>query len=107
VGNVIALSRGWMAGHAEAARAFVRSTQRGYATCATEGEPCVAALVGANPHLNAQRERVKWAAARTLVAPQRRAGTTLGAFDPRQTATDCPADTCTNELLDAAVISPR
>lgn len=107
VGNVIALSRGWMVAHAEAARAFVRSTQRGYAACATAGEPCVAALVAANPHLSAERERAKWAAARPLVAPPRRAGTTLGTFDPRQTGADCPADTCFDELLDAAVTSPR
>jgi len=107
VGNVLALSRSWLAAHTDAARAFVRSTQRGYAACAAAGESCVAALVAANPHLNADRERAKWAAARPLVAPPRRAGTTLGTFDPQQTALDCPADTCTNELLDPAVISPR
>jgi NitT/TauT family transport system substrate-binding protein len=107
VGNVLALSRRWMTAHADAARAFVRNTQRGYAICATQGGPCVAALLAANPHLNIERERAKWAAARPLVAPPRRAGSVLGTFDPQQTASDCPADTCTNELLDPAVISPR
>ena len=107
VGNVVVLSRTWMAAHPSPARAFAQSTQRGYATCASDGEPCVAALVAANPHLDLGRERAKWAAARPLVAPPRRAGLPLGAFDPVQTAADCSADTCTNELLDATLISPR
>lgn len=106
VGNVLALSRRWLTGNAAAARAFARTTQRGYAACASEGAPCIQALVAANPHLNADRERAKWAAARPLVAPARRAGRTLGAFEPGQTDSDCPGDTCSNELLDAAVISP-
>lgn len=114
VGNVIAVTRTWAAKHPEAARAFVRNAQRGYATCAAAGDPCVAALVAANPHLDRNRELAKWAAAAPLVAPRRRAGLTLGAFDPAQ-VTGKVADvahaansdvTCTDALLDPSVLSP-
>lgn len=107
VGHVLALSPTWIAAHPAPARAFVQSTQRGYATCAADGQPCIVALTVANPHLDIGRERAKWAAARPLIAPPRRAGMTLGAFDPGATGADCPGDACTNELLDAAVTSPR
>jgi NitT/TauT family transport system substrate-binding protein len=109
VGNVLALSHTWIASHPEAARAFVRGMQRGYASCAREGAPCVTALIAANPHLNLAREQAKWAAALPLVAPPRRAGMTLGAFDP---GSDGPGHEgsvppYTNELLDPAMTSPQ
>jgi hypothetical protein len=85
--------------------------QRGYASCAREGAPCVTALIAANPHLNLAREQAKWAAALPLVAPRRRAGMTLGAFDSEQVGADDNrgegADPpYTDALLDPAVISP-
>ena len=112
IGNVLALSRIWISSHPEAAQAFVRAMQRGYASCAREGAPCVTALIVANPHLNLAREQAKWAAALPLVAPPRRAGMTLGAFDPEQVdpednrreGGDAPY---TDALLDPAVTSPR
>lgn len=107
VGNVLVLSRAWITDHTGPARAFVQSTQRGYASCANAPEACVAALTAANPHLDTVREHAKWAAARPLIAPPRRAGMTLGAFDPTQVGADCAGDACTSELLDAAVTSPR
>jgi len=93
----------------------VRSVQRGYAACARQGEPCVAALVDANAHLIPGREQARWAAALPLIAPPRRAGRMLGAFDPIQVGLDCtdPARReigdlpCTDALLDPAVTTPR
>lgn len=113
IGNVLALSRGWMAKHPDAARAFVRSMQRGYVTCARDGTPCVTALIAANPHLNFAREQAKWAAARPLIAPTRRNGMTLGAFDAAQVGPDPSGQggtgdpPYTDELLDPSVTIGR
>jgi NitT/TauT family transport system substrate-binding protein len=115
IGNVLALSRSWVATHRDAARAFVRSIQRGYAACVRDADPCVGALIAANPHLILGREQAKWAAALPLIAPPRRAGMTLGAFDPAQPGVNCtdPARgeigdlPCTDLLLDLAVTTPR
>jgi NitT/TauT family transport system substrate-binding protein len=115
VGQVLALSRTWIAAHPDAARAFVRAVQRAHAACVRDGLPCVTALVDANPHLSLAREQARWSAARPLIAPARRAGLTLGAFDPAQVGADTidqgrrePVEPpYTDRLLDPAVTSPR
>lgn len=113
-GNVLALSGTWASSHPRAARAFVRAVQRAYAACAVHAEPCLAALLAANPHLEGVREHAKWEAVRPLIAPARLAGTTLGAFDPKQAAASfhppLPAAEAVrlydNGMLDPAVVVP-
>jgi len=94
-GNVLALSRAWIAAHPTAARAFVRAFQRGYAVCASNGEPCLDALLAANAHLDRARENAKWQVFVPLDAPARLAGTTFGAFE-----SESSDGAATDELLD-------
>lgn len=113
-GNVLVLSQAWASSHPAAARAFVRAVQRAHAACAAEPEPCLAALLAANPHLDTGTETAKWQAARPLIAPGRLAGTTLGSFDPAQAAASFhpplpEAEAMRmydNGLLDPAVLVP-
>ncbi|MEO8037439.1 MAG: ABC transporter substrate-binding protein [Betaproteobacteria bacterium] len=103
-GNVLALARWWVTAHPGAAQAFVRALQRGYATCAGDGEPCLAALLAANPYLDPTREHAKWQVFVPLSAPGRLAGTTFGAFESPPGA--APDRSVADEMLDPGLKVP-
>lgn len=95
---------------------LVPIVQRAAAGCVRDGAPCLAALLGANPHLDAGQETGKWRAMQPLLGPQRLRGTTLGAFDAKRLA-DGLADpaavdaatlsaAATNRLLDTSIVVP-
>lgn len=67
-----------------AAKDFVALARRAWLACLDSPQPCLDALVAANPHLDPERERRKWPwAARSFAAPDESAHT-LGCLDPER-----------------------
>ena len=116
-GNVLAVTARSMATATSAVERLVAVVQRGYAACADPAAPCLAALLAANPHLDAAREAAKWAAAVPLLYPPRSATATCGAFDTSRVEADIAHATTadpplaravfTNRFLDAGVVPAR
>ncbi len=116
-GNVLAVTARSMATATATVERLVAVVQRGYAACADPAAPCVAALLAANPHLDAARESAKWAAAVPLLYPPRSATATYGGFDASRVEADiayaATADpplaraVFTNRFLDAGVVPSR
>jgi NitT/TauT family transport system substrate-binding protein len=95
---------------------LVPIVQRAAAGCVSDGAPCLAALLGANPHLDADQEAGKWRAMQPLLGPRRLRGTVLGALEPARLA-DGLADpvamdaatlsaAATNRFLDTSIVVP-
>lgn len=108
LGTVLATPAGAV-GEAAAAR-FVALTRRAWLDCLASPQPCLDALVAANPHLDPARERRKWPwAARSFAAPGE-ARESLGCLEAakvRETATAWgatldPDGAASNVLLAAA-----
>lgn len=95
---------------------LVPIVQRAAAGCVHDGAPCLAALLAANPHLDAVQETGKWRAMQPLLGPQRLRGTTLGAFvatrladglaDPAAVDAATLHAAATNRLLDTSIVVP-
>jgi NitT/TauT family transport system substrate-binding protein len=68
LGNVLVMPAG--AVPSRAAADFVTLARRAWMTCLESPQPCLDALVAANPHLEPERERSKWPwAARSFASP--------------------------------------
>ncbi len=90
--------------------AFVRLLRDAHRDCVAAPEACITALTAANPHLDPDLEREKWAVAAPLVRPAGLAASAVGRFEPgRVIAHHGPeaAEAVTNRFLDAAVSAPR
>lgn len=90
--------------------AFARLLRDAHRDCVAAPEACLAALTAANPHLEAELEREKWAVASPLVLPAGRPASEVGRFEPaRVLAHHGPEATeaFTNRFLDAIDGAPR
>lgn len=95
---------------------FVPIVQRAAAGCVRDGTTCLAALLAANPHLDAALEADHWRAMLPLLAPVRLRGTPLGAFDAARLGDGLPdpasidaatlAASATNRLIDRSIVVP-
>lgn len=102
-GNVLAVSARRLQDSAPEVSRLVPVVQRALVACVRAGDPCVAALLAANPHLDADRERSKWAAFRSLLAPDRSAGRIAGAFESARLVEDARRAGLPPETLPARV----
>lgn len=96
LGNVIAVDETLIRDDPGRVGRFVRTLQRAHAACVRRPEPCLTALVEANPHLDRDLETNKWRAAAPLMAPSRRSGRPIGGFG--EPAPD-PPDASTERFL--------
>lgn len=118
-GNAFFLNGPWMRAHPDAARRFVRTTQRAYQACLANPEPCVAAVTGPAA-TSADDLRLSWRLVGELMQDDAAAGRPLGGIDARRMAETIegvrtafntremtPAEVFTNDLLDPAIPSHR
>lgn len=80
LGNVIAVDETLVRDDPRRIERFVHALQRSHAACVRRPDPCLTALVEANPHLDREVESAKWRAAAPLMAPTRRSGQPIGGF---------------------------
>jgi len=114
-GNAFFFNGAWMRANPDAARRFIRVTQRAYAACLENPEPCLAAT--AQPAaMSIEDLRVSWGLVAVLMTEAQDATLPLGGMDPRRMADTIeavktafnipaatPAEVSTNDLLDPAV----
>jgi NitT/TauT family transport system substrate-binding protein len=103
------------------AKAFVQVTQRAFAACAANPEPCLQAVVAENSGLKIENERETWRLTMELMDDANAREIALGWFDPKRVAGDYqlvdryfkfdkafpPASAFNNELLDKSIRLPK
>ena len=67
---------------------LVQVAQRAHLACVARPQRCLDALLGSNPHLDADDERARWALAAPLVAPPGRSGAVFGRLVPERVRSD-------------------
>jgi len=99
--NVLAVSRDMAAASPDMTGRLVQVVQRAYRACVQDAQPCLDALIAANPHLDHDAEEAKWKAAAPLVAPARLSGKIMGFFDSDRIEGEAagPYPRYTNEFL--------
>lgn len=111
-GNVLVFARRTIAESPRQVARTVEIVQRAYAACVRAAIPCLEALLAANPHLDGGVETSKWRLVSPLIAPGRRSGETLGAFEADRIRTTArrsdvsPGPRWTNEFLSLAHVVP-
>ena len=120
-GNSIIVSGDFLAKNKEAVRNFVQVTQRAFAHCVENPEPCVAALVAANTGLKQDNELQNWALVTELMSDEHSRTVGLGHFNDQRMQADYelvsryfeikePFDVrtaYTNEFIDTSVKMPK
>jgi NitT/TauT family transport system substrate-binding protein len=118
-GNAFFLNGPWMRANPDAARRFIRTTQRAYQACLANPEPCVAAVAG--PAATSVEDlRVSWRLVAELMQDDPAGNRPLGGFDVARMAQTIegvrtafnapamePAQVFTNDLLDPAIPAHR
>ena len=118
--NAIFANGPWLRANADAARRLVRTTQRAYADCLANPEPCLQA-VSAPASQGVDDLRVSWRLVGELMQDDPAAGRPLGGFEAarvQQTleavrtafnarAEFAASDAFTNSLLDPSIPAPR
>jgi NitT/TauT family transport system substrate-binding protein len=103
------------------AKAFVQVTQRAFAACAANPEPCLQAVVTENSGLKIENERETWRLTMELMDDANARDIALGWFDAKRVASDyelvdryfkfdkgfSPAASFSNDLLDKSIRLPR
>lgn len=84
VGNAITVTEAVTREDPGIVKRLVGIVQRAHVACVRDADPCLDALIAANPHLDRAGEAAKWLAAAPLIAPHRRAGQPIGAFGPQE-----------------------
>lgn len=85
--NAIIARTEFLAAHAGAVTAVVQVMQRAVSVCLRDPDPCLRALLDANPHLDAANTRRNWLLVEELLrAPD--ADTTVGVFDRQRLQAD-------------------
>lgn len=120
-GNSIIANGAWLAANKDKADKFVKITQKAFAECAKNPEPCVNALVEANGALRKDNEMVNWALVTVLMSDDTSRNVALGWHDDKRMDADYklvdeylkmekPYDiksAYTNEFLDKNVKMPN
>ena len=119
-GNSIIVNSGFLEEHPEAVRDFVQVTQRAFAFCVENPEPCIDALVAANTGLQKENELQNWALVVELLTDETSTTKGLGYFDPERLQADYEltetyfdleqpfdiTEKVTNEYLDTSIVVP-
>jgi NitT/TauT family transport system substrate-binding protein len=116
-GNSIVVEQAYLAAHRDIATKFVQVSQRAFAACVADVEPCLDALFAAASGLDRGVQRNQWSRIKELMRSPTGETVALGAFDMQRVAADeelvgsyigierkfAPADIATNGLLDTAI----
>ena len=120
-GNALIVNDDYLAQHREVVRVFVQVTQRAFAACVKDVEPCLRALMSDVSGLDLATQRNQWQRIKELMRDPTTETVALGAFDSRRLKGDYelvkaylgierPFDiekTATNEFLDRSIKMPR
>jgi NitT/TauT family transport system substrate-binding protein len=87
-GNSILVNREFLESNREAVANFVEVTQQAFHDCVQEPEPCVQALVDANPGLQFDNELENWHLVTELMSDETSQTMGLGYFDPQRMQAD-------------------
>src|SRR5690606_19533491 len=112
-GNALWVNNKYLASKPEVVKTFVDITQRAYAACVEEFEPCLKALMNGASGLNADNQRDQWQRILVLMRDETTTKVGLGAFDVERVKQDYdlvksligldkpfePADVVTNDML--------
>ncbi len=118
-GNAIFVNGPWLRANPDAARRFIRTTQRAYQACLADPAPCVAAVSG--PAATSIEDlTISWRLVAELMQDDPAASRPLGGFDRARMVQTIeavrtafgsremtPEETFTNDLLDAAIPAHR
>ena len=119
-GNSILTNRAYLTAHPDTARAFVQVSQRAFAACVAQRDPCLDALMAAATGLDRTVQADQWERIKELMQSPAGQSVALGAFDMGRVGADldlvrtyigldtpfAPADIATNTLLDTAIKLP-
>jgi len=119
-GNSVLVSGDYLAAHKDTVKAFVAVTQRAFAACVKDQEPCLDALLEDVSGLDRDNQRNQWQRVKELMRDKATTTLALGWFDAQRLASDYdlvktyfgmdqPFDVktaYTNEFLDAAIKMP-
>ena len=118
-GNSIIVNADFLAEKKEVVAAFVKVTQRAFAACAENHEPCIAALVEANKGLKVDNETTNWGLVKELMTDETSTTVGLGYMDPERMAKSYEifapyleaqfdiSEYFTNEFIDTSVKMPQ
>jgi NitT/TauT family transport system substrate-binding protein len=116
-GNAIAVNGAYLKAHRDTVAAFVKITQKAFAACVANADPCIQALVEANSGLQAKDQLVNWHEVEQLMSDKTSQTEALGWMDPKRMqdtynlvkdyiGIDKPFDVTkyyTNEFLDKSI----
>jgi NitT/TauT family transport system substrate-binding protein len=116
-GNSIIVERGYLAAHHDMVQKFVRVSQRAFAACVADVDPCLDALFASASGLDRNVQRDQWNRIKELMRSPTGETVALGAFDLTRVASDedlvktyigldapfSPSDIVTNDLLDDTI----
>jgi NitT/TauT family transport system substrate-binding protein len=119
-GNSIVVNGGFLKQHRPLVEAFVRVSQKAFAACVKDAEPCLDALMKAASGLDSAQQHNQWNRVIELMRDPTTEQVALGAFDPERIKSDYglvetyftlaqPFDVAaayTNEFLDPGVKMP-
>lgn len=120
-GNSIIVNMEFLQAKPQVVQAFVRVTQRAFATCVKTPDPCIKALVEANKGLKFDNEKENWGLVTELMSDKFSRTVALGYFDPDRMAADHKLintyfkidtkyeikDRYTNKFLDRRIKMPK
>ena len=87
-GNSIVVNGAYLKAHPDQVAAFVKVTQKAFAACVAEPNPCVQALVDANSGLRLDDQLVNWDEVEQLMSDKTSQSVALGWFDPERMKND-------------------
>jgi NitT/TauT family transport system substrate-binding protein len=87
-GNSIIANGPWLAANKDKAEKFVKITQKAFAECAKNPDPCIKALVEANGALLYDNEMVNWGLVTVLMSDDTSRNVALGWHDDKRMAAD-------------------
>lgn len=117
--NAIIANGEFLAEKPDVVKAFVRVSQRAFAACAAEPEPCIRALVETSTGLQFETERNNWDLVSELITDENARTVAMGYLDPERMRSDFALvteyfdiepfvieDAYTNDMLDRSVTLP-
>jgi NitT/TauT family transport system substrate-binding protein len=83
-GNSIAVNGAFLKAHRDTVAAFVKVTQKAFAACVADADPCIHALIEANSGLQFDSQLVNWREVEQLMSDKTSQSIALGWFDPER-----------------------
>jgi NitT/TauT family transport system substrate-binding protein len=83
-GNSIVVNGAYLKAHRDTVAAFVKVTQKAFAACVANADPCIRALIEANSGLQFDSQLVNWQEVEQLMSDKTSQTIALGWFDPER-----------------------